>query len=361
MSTTPEDTKMQLMAVLPRYTEEYGDNITASAVVESGAIKVTSVDHGLDSGALIVASDVTVTIPAVSVSYDTVSKQATITLTEDHDRTSGIEDNGGYNVATLKDFDDANYNGSFNIITATSNSINISADADAVGALGDFVETRGLYLGFSEITVIDDDTFTIPVQDDLADGIVLNSFKYVTEQRIYIAADVTRAVTKWGQKRDRLPTLFIVYGTENASKDRAITNDAVATLKSQNPVRLKYIPEVTLKTVAATKSEQLAATKVQQIHAEIKPAIRKAMYGTIFDLSDAVSTQFAAIESGNEPEFFNQNDYVHNFDYQIPYELSIEQGDTYRRNVSFRKIIANCKMFSNESDNEIIADADIEV
>jgi len=359
MSITPEDVKMQLMAVLPQYTEEYGDNITAAAVVESGAIKITSPGHGLESDSLIVASDVTVTIPVSSVSYDTLTKRATITLDEDHDRTSGIEDNGGYNVAILKDFADSNYNGEFTIISATENTFTISIDADVVGDLGDFVETRGLYLGFSQITVIDQDTFTIPLQDDLADGTVLNSFKYVAEQRIYIAADVTRSVTKWAQ-HIRKPSLFIVFANETASKDRAITNDAVATLNSQNPARLKYIPEVTLKTIAVTKTEQLAAVKVQQIHAEIKPAIRKAMFGALFDLSDNASTQFAAIEQGNSPEFFNQNDYVHNFDYQIPYEISIEQGNTYRRNVSFRNIIANCKMFNNEGD-EVIADADIEV
>ena len=361
MSVTPEDVKMQLMAVLPQYTDEYGDSVNASAVVDSGSVKITSVGHGLETNALIVASDVTVTIPVSSVSYDSIREQATISLDQDHDRTSGVEDNGGYNQAILQGFADSNYNGTFTIISATNDSITIAADADVVGGLGDFVETRDLYLGFSEITVIDADTFTIPVQDDLADGIVLNSFKYTAEQRIYIAADVTRAVTKWAQHRDRLPTLFVVFGTESASKDRTITNDAVATLNSGNPTRLKYIPEVTLKTIAVTKTEQLASAKVQQIHSEIKPAIRKAMYGAMFDLSDAATTQFAAIEIGNEPEFFNQNDYVHNFDYQIPYELSLEQGHVSKRNVSFRNIIANCKMFNNESDEEIIADANIEV
>ena len=360
MIITPEDVKMQLMSTLPRYTEEYGTNISTTAVVESGAIKITSAGHGLESDALIVASDVTVTIPVSSVSYDNISKRATVTLDEDHDRTSGIEDNGGYNVAILKDFADSNYNGEFTIISATENTFTFSADADVVGDLGDFVETRDLYLGFSQITVVDDDTFTIPLQDDLADGTVLNSFKYVAEQRIYIAADVTRSVTKWAQPRDRKPTLFIVFANESASKDRNTVNDSIASVKSQNPSRIKYIPEVTLKTIAVTKTEQLAAEKVQQIHAEIKPAIRKAMYGTVFDLSDAATTQFAAIEQGNSPEFYNQNDYVHNFDYQIPYEISIEQGNNYRRNVSFRNIIANCQMFNNEGD-EIIADANIEV
>ena len=123
MSITPEDVKMQLMAVLPRYTEEYGDNVVASAVIESGAVKVTSAGHGLASGALIVSSDVTVTIPVSSVSYNAVTGRATITLEQDHDRTSGVEDNGGYNKATLKDFADSNYNGEFNIISATENTI----------------------------------------------------------------------------------------------------------------------------------------------------------------------------------------------------------------------------------------------
>ena len=359
MSITPEDVKLQLMANLPRYTEEYGTNKTGVAVVSGGAVNITSEAHGLSSGDLIVGSEANVTIPVLSVSFNSLTGKATVTLDTDHDRTSGIEDNGGYNKATLQDFDDSNYNGEFTIISANEDDFIISSDADVSGALGNFIETRELYLGFSQVTVIDDDTFTIPVQDNLPNGVEFESFKFVSDLRIYIAADATRSVTNWGQHRDRKPSLFIIFGQENVSKDRNTQNDAAITANSQNSVRLKYIPQVTLKTVACTKTEQLAGTKVQQIHEEIKPAIRHSMYGTVFDIQD-ISQQYAAVEVHNSSEFWNQDNLLHNFDYEIPYEITMDQGDQYRRNVSFRNIILNAKMFNNEGDL-VVVDADLEI
>ena len=359
MSITPKDVKLQLMSTLPRHTEEYGDNVLASALVESGAIKVTSAAHGLVDQALIVASDVKVVLQVTGVTYDAGTGEATITVDAEHDRTSISGEATEYNIATLSGFADSTYNGEFVIVSATRTTFNIEAEADAVGALGHLTEDRGLYLGFNQITVLDADTFTVPNQDNIPDGTVLSTFNYVSDQRIFIAADITRAVTRWAQKADRKPSLFVIFGEETASKDRHTTNDAVLAATSQNTLHMKYVPTVTLMTMAATPTEQLAATKQQQVYEELRPATRKAMYGHRFE-SDENSVIFAAIESGNSPQPFNQNNYIHSFDYQIPYEITIEQGDDYRRNVSFRQVILESKMFTNEGD-EIIADAELEI
>jgi len=349
MSVTPEDIKLQLIEALPQYTDEFGDTVTASAVTDSGVIKVTASSHGLSTDDIIVNSNVKVTLPVTSVTYDSATKTAEVTLSAEHDRTSGSGNIGGYNIASFQGFDDANYNGDFEVITATRTSVVISAEADVVGALGEMVEERGLYLGYTQVTKIDTNNFTIPVKDGLPNGISFETFKYSTEQRIYIAADITRAVTTYAQRRDKKPSLFIVFDETSASKDRSVINDAVTTTTTQNPARLKYITQVSLHSFAITKTEQLAATKQQQIYSEIVPALKRAMYGVVFN-SDQVSKTYAAIEISNSPESWNQGYYVHHFQYQIPYDLTIEQGFVSKRNVSFRNIVLESTIFDTEGD-----------
>jgi hypothetical protein len=348
---TPESVKLQLMALLPRFTDEYSTTVNGSAVVDTGVVVVTSIAHGLTSGDIIVASDVEVIVPVSSVVFDDDAEQATMTTAFEHDRTSGEGDKGGANIASLQDFADANYNEDFDIISATRTTFVVSVGADVVGDLGNLIEPRTLFLGFLEVTVLDDDSFSVALQDThLPDGTEFETFTFVTEQRIFIAADVTRAVTIYGQRRDAKPTLFIVFGAENASKDRNVVNDSIAAANAQNPLQITYIPGVTLKTIACTKSEQSAATQQQKVYAEIKPAIRRAMYGYLFDGSDNESVIFAAVEAGNVPEFWNQDYYVHNFDYQIPYILTRDQGYDNRKHVSFREVVVSSKMFNNEGD-----------
>ena len=358
---TPEDIKYQLMATLPRYTTEFGESISANAaVVSSGAIKVTVTNHGLNSGDVIVGSDIKVIIPITSVVYDSVTKKATITTAFDQDRTSGLGDNGGYNVASLQDFADDDYNGDFTIRSATNDTMVISANADVTGALGNMIEDRSPLLGYLTITKIDANTFTVPLADTaIPNAAVFNTFMYTSSQRIFIAADAVRAVTAYAQHRNQEPALFIVFGTETASKDRNTINDAVVTATAQNPLHITYIPEVTLITLASTKTEHLASIKQQEIYETIRPALRKAMYGHIFEDTDTVQV-FAAVEISNAPDRWNTGYYVHNFVYSIPYRISIEQGDVVRRNVSLRNIVVNSSMFDTEGAL-VVADMEITI
>jgi len=346
---TPNDVKQRLMEALPRYTQEFGDNVSGSAVVASGVIKITSAGHGLATGAVIVGADVKIIVPVTGSSFDSGTGKVTLTTSFEHDRTSGLSNKGGYNKAVLQDFADSNYNGSdFTITSAERETITFDADADAVGALGNMIEPRSLLLGFLVVTKIDDNTFSVPLADTLIpEGVVFDTYDYSTAQRIFIAADATRAVTEYNKHRDPKPALFIVFGPEDASKDRNTVSDAVITATPQNPVKLTYLPQFTLMAMAVTKTEHLAATKQQQIYEEIRPALRKVMYAHTFESADT-SMNFAAVEVSNQPNRWNTGYYVHNFLYSSPYAISFEQGDVVRHNVSFRDIVVNSTMFDNE-------------
>lgn len=357
---TPQDVKLQLMSAIPKFTDEFSEIVSGSAIVDSGVVKITSADHGLSTDDVVVGSAVSVIIPVTGTSFDIDAKETTITVGYEHDRTSG-KDNGGYNKAVLEGFDDPTYNGSdFTIKSATRTTMVIAATADAVGVLGNMIEPRSLFVGFLSVTVIDANTFTVSLEDTkLPEGAVFDTFDYVTEQRIYIAADITRAYTAYAQRRNPKPALFVVFTETVASKDRNVINDAVAAATGQNELRITYIPNVTLMSFAPTKTEHSAAIKQQQIYEEVRPALMQAMFGVIFNTSGAL-INFAAYEESNMPNRFNTGYYVHNFNYQIPYSVSIEQGDTFRKNVSFRDIIVNCKMFNNEGDL-VVLEAELEI
>ncbi len=345
---TPNDVKLQLMAVLPQHTDEFSTTVEGAASVVSGVIRVVKAAHGVATNDVITASSVKAIVPVSLVSFDSVLSRATITTSFEHDRTSGAGDKGEGNIATLSGFADSSYNGDFAILSATRNAFVIAADADVVGALGNLIEPRTLNLGFQTVTVLNDSTFTVPLDDtQIPEATVFDTYNYVTEQRILIAADPTRASTIFGQRRDTKPTLFIIFGAENASKDRNIVNDAVTTANAQNPLNLVYIPNITLMEIACTKTQQSAATKQQQVYEEIIPAIRRSMYGFVFG-SDNTAITFAGVEQANSPQFWNQDHYVHIFEYQVPYRITIEQGHNNKNHVSFRDIIVKSTMFDNE-------------
>ena len=348
MSITPEQVKAQLMATLPQYTDEFSDTVIGTATVDGSVISVVSGAHGLESNDVVVVSKAGIAVPIVSISYDTLLKRATLTCSFEHDRTSGSGDKGGGNIATLEGFADINYNGDFTILSATRTTITISQEADAEGALGSMLEPRNLTLGFSEVTVLDISTFTIPLEDtQIPNGTAFTDLNFVTEQRIIIAADETRATNIFGQHTRNKPTLFVIFGPENASKDRDTVNDAITACTAQNPLNLVYVPEMSFLVIANTNTQQTAEDQQQKTYSEIRSAIRKAMYGFVFEDDDSAIT-FAGVEVSNAPVFWNNNTYVHNFEYQVPYRITIKQGHNDRRHVSFRDIIVNSKMFNND-------------
>lgn len=347
---TPEDVKYQLLGTLPRYTDEYFDIVTPSAVVvDSGVIKITSASHGLSTGDFIVGSSVKVKIPATSTYYSTNDGNAIIKFEFEHDRSAGDREFGGYNIATLEGFDDSAFNGDFTILKADRTDIAIKADAAPTGTLGRMIEERNLYFGYQEVTKVDDDTFTIPLQDTIPDGTEFDVFSYAKEGRIVISADETRSVTEFARHRDEKPTLYIVFTEETASRDRNTINDTVLSATAQNPMHLTYILVVELLSIAITKSEHLAAEKQQEIYQYIKPAIRKAMYGYTPESAETAIV-FAAVEESNTPVRYNSGYYLHRFVYQLPYKISIEQGTFTRPNVSLRHLVVNSKIFDTEGD-----------
>lgn len=341
---TPEDIKLQLIERLPIYTDEFCTIKVGDGVVSGGKLIVTSVDHGLADGDVVVTTDTTVRVPIISQSYDASTKKCTMVTEFEHDRTSGIRCTMGYNIAKLRGFNDASYNTDFTVEYATRESITFSAAAEAVGALGYMEEKRSLLLGYNGITKIDDDNFSIEIDENIPDGTVVKDYSFVTDQRIFIFADAERAIEYIARRADRKSSLYIVFGPENASKDRNVYSDAIAAATAQNPVFLTYIQEVTLISAAMTRTQASAAEQQQKTYAEIRPAIRKAMYGHIFNNPDT-AVNFAAVESGNYPFTKNSGYYLHSFEYMIPYNITLEQGDIFRENVSFREIVLNSKLY----------------
>jgi hypothetical protein len=352
----PEDVKAQLLASLPVHTNIFGSNIVPSAVsVLGGVVRVTKNAHGLASGNVVVVTKAVVRVPITSVAVD--GGAALITTSILHDRTSGAGEKQGFNKAIHAGFADASYNKEFDILDILSNTTYlVAADAEPVGDLGYLKEPRNLFLGPAQVTVVDVDTFTIPLADRLENGIVFDTFEYSDKQEIYIAADEMRAVTKYAQRTNPPPTLYIIMGAETASKDKDTQSDALLLSNSQNEARMMYLQEVSLlacfKTAEAADHHMAAATQ-QGVYSALRPALRKAMYNHVFEPADGNITPFASIEAGNMPVRWNTGYYIHRFTYMMPYSITLEQGNTVSRSVSFRQIIMNSQI---AADNDSVSE-----
>ena len=348
---TPEAVKLQLLNMLPRYTDEFSTMVTdaTAEVIAGDLIQCTKAAHGLVSGDVVSVASAEILVPISAESYDLVKKEITLTCSFDHDRTSGLVGKGVYNKAVLTGFDDPTYNDTFVIIEATDDTITFKVDAAPVGALGVMHEDRSLILGLSEATVVNDDTFTVPNVDTLIPiGGEFDDFSFATASRVVIAADPQRATNAFGQRANADPTLFIIFEQESASKDREGMSDAILALSPQNDMIVEYVPQITLLYMSSTKKDPLAGIVSQKIYAEIRPALRRSMFGHRFESVDA-SITFAAAEIANASVYYKTGGYVHSFVYQAPYKISLEQGTVDDApNVSLRKVIMNSTMFDTE-------------
>jgi hypothetical protein len=363
---TPEDIKLQLLSTLPLYTEVFGANKSAtSAIVNSTdtAVVITKAGHGLESGDIITVTEALLKVPVSSVSLDAVTDILTFTTSFYHDRTSGIRNYDSYNKATLAGFASSAFNGIFDILTIpTKSTFTISSASAPSGALGYLIEPRSLFLGPQVVTKITDDTFSVPRSDLIPASAAFLSYEYCDAQEIYITADMKRAYTEFDRRAWPAARLYVVMGPERVSKDRNTQSDAVATVNSQNPVRLTYISTVDLVVcfkILPTDAHRAAIT-VGLVTGEIKEALRKSMYGHVFEPVDKSVTPFAAIEIENAQVHYNIGYYLHAFTFEIPYSITIEQGDTIRREVSFRDVILKSRLFT-ETGQEITDTIPLEI
>ena len=350
---TPNIIKSQLFQFLPVYTDLFSEVITAgqSNIISGDELTVTKTDHGLETGDVIVVAEAIsrLTITGASLSDGLL----TYTTSSNHDLSSVRRDGRlfDYNQATLTGIPLPGESGTFPVVDIPDqNKFTIEATASPSPATGILLEKRSLYVSPATVTKVDDDRFIIPNPDTaLPDGFTINTIKYCSKSRIYVAATIERAKAMYTKVEGiDEAVLFIVMRPESASKDRHAYSDAIATVKAQNPIRLKYLPEVDFFVFLPTPDD-LSGAKAQNVaYVDIRTAIRKAMYAHIFLTDETVDTQFAAVEASNSPEDYNTAVYVHSYSYQIPYEISFEQGDTFRTNVSARNILINSKMFDNE-------------
>ena len=354
---TPEDIKAQLMLELPKHSDVFSTVISAETGTVSAGVTTIGISkeaHGYASNDIIHVTGAEVILPINFIDYTESSNTIAIRLISPnaHDRTSG-EDAGEYNFATIQNADRPEFDGTYNIISADSGQeLVLDAGEGYVpplsgGGTAELVEARSLILGLAVVTKVDEDNFTIPLNDTLVDETEFQTFNYVAEQNILITADINRATSFYAQRRNPPPILFIIMGEESISKDRNVTTDAATADTPQNPIQHLYMQEFTLLALFDTKKQHSAATQQQEVYEDIKPALRRTLYGHIFEQTET-SVVFAAAEISNHPVRFNTNNYAHAFVYQLPYKISYLQGDDFRRNVSFRDVIVNSTMFNNE-------------
>lgn len=354
---TPSLVKAQLLQFLPVYTDLFADPVSTTATITGGLIAVNSPAHGLTTGDVIPVHAADVINPITNVSF--ASGVATLTTTFKHDRTNASDDFYETNKAELEGFADSNYNGTFDIASLPSRTqINIARTAAPVGDLGDLIEPRFMFIKSYTVTKVDDDNFTLVAPQVLPEGTVFKNFKYITSARIHIASNVKRALAMYTKIVSTKATMFIIFGPEAASKDRNSLSDAILSATSQNSARLTYLPEVTLLVFLNTADDLSGAKALQNIYEIIRPALRRTMYAHGFELTDDVDIQFRAVEANNTQEFYNTAEYVHSFTYQIPYQITHCQGDTFRSNVSFSDVLVNATMFDTEG---ALIQADIEL
>jgi len=357
---TPDDVRNQLLANLPRHTSMLASIEEGDAIATATSVLINRPGHKMASGTIITVADVQVRIPVTSQVFDSVLKRTTITLEFDHDRTSG-DTAGEFNAATFDGFGDLSFNADFDIISAERDTLVIYTPLEMVaGDLGYLVERRGLEEGLAVVVRVDDDFFQIELQDTaIPVDAVFEVFKFTACQCIKVASDLKKAADDFAKHANMPNTLYIVFGQEVASKDRHTANDSIISANSQNPIMVTYIRKFSIYYMTKVKDDQLCACASQRMYETLQPALRKSLFGYEFSYPGA-QIVFAAIEESNVSVPWNSGFYVHEFQYNVPYRIDLNQGYTARDSVSLRNITVDAKMF--DTDGALVSlNAEIEI
>lgn len=330
---------------LPKYTDIFSDtHPVQSASISGRKITVNSEGHGLSTGKTVYLLATEIENPILDISY--TSGYATITFETEHDFTVDDTESGTVRLES----DDPNYNGTFTILSATTNTIVIANTALNTETVKGY-ETRDYNgTGIYTVTVTTEDQFTVELDDDTPDlpevSLTLSLIKGVD---IMLVATPERADKIYSQSSgENKPYLFLVYGGDNVSKDPTVASDARAELMNGMEDILKVID--TFDIICFYPTEKLGGyTAVNACTGEIRKALLDTFHGCVFN-RDNVDREYKTIYTGMSVYTYDTSVYSCMYSFESSYDITIRQEEACKpKTVALDKISLALNLGSSET------------
>lgn len=320
------------MLRVPQLSERFGvehENVPLS--VTDGGDMVLTFEHGLAVGfpASIIITYAPVPNPISGV--EIVGENAILTTTERHDYTDALP---GYDPdnrpVVLTGFDDAGWNGSFDLVAAPdAHSVVIKAPGDEPTLTGeerlqeDVDDARGLFV----TTPAESGSLAIPSPSSVRRDFV-GTATIVTDLRMYATLDLDSAVATFTAAGDDAGAadahLFIVPPAKvTASRRKGTNTDATAEPGSGQDHRTTIVDGFSILVMEAVDQDKGAVNAIERAQGEAFTAIMRTFNGLQLPeggltLADRNVSNFVS----HEAVYFNGAAYGHLYSFESVYSVA---------------------------------------
>lgn len=352
---TPSQIVTHLGRYLPRLTGLFNDTLSASASVSGSTLTVTTTTaHGLSAGSNITISAARVIVPIVGavVNGDNIIFETSV----DHDLTEPRQVNDMGQI-TLAGFTDAEWNTAHELL-AVPNRLNFEvAIPDVVGLTLNGNETLRVersvsVLGIVQVaSVIDTTSFTVTIPSSVPslDTLSLDDLSVVTSVRVVGVSTLERAEEIYTKRGANKLWCFVMMTDTDISKDRHSINDGTASFSMQDEMRLRNLNHFST-IVYMPSSDSLAGASRQELaYGDVYTALLGCLYGYTGFNSIESGTKFAVVAGGHGPGKYTPAYYTHVYDWELPQDVTADNGFSYYESVAFRDMYMSLPM--NTVDN----------
>jgi hypothetical protein len=331
------DIVTQLRAVIPRYTNLFSNTISVSSLSYSAGLVtcVTAMPHGLTTGdTCYIAGALT---PITITTLTQVDNVATAITASNHDFTDGYTQ-----TVDIAGADQLEYNGVHKFIhQANRRTFTFQISGNPVSpATGTHIYTlqpiKHVYNGYQTVTVIDPYVVTYPITS-APESPAQGTITLQSQIRISGAVSVERSVQAYTKQAQNQLWMFVALGNATASKDRFTQSDAVSTRLSGQDYRQRVVNPFSIYVYAPCSSD-LSAMDTRDTMEDVLEFILHAIDLYKFTSPFSDQTDFGAIFTGHNIYAYEMAYYVHEFKFEMTYDLTKEDTLDDDDSVAFRDL-----------------------
>jgi hypothetical protein len=331
------DIVTQLRNVIPRYTNLFSDTVAVTSLSYSAGIVtcVTTTPHGLITGDIVYINGALTPITITSLTQ--IDNVATAITASNHDFTDNYTTTVDIIGATQ-----AAYNGTHTFIHQPNRrTFEFEVTGNPVTpATGTHIYTlcnyAAGYNGSHVITRIDDTTFTYPITST-PESPAQGTITIQCNARISGAVSIDRIIESYTKQTINKFWMWVVLGDVTTSKDRFTQSDATYSRVSGQDYRQRVIAPFSVY-VAAPCSSELGAMSIRDEMDYVNQLIFKTILNYKFVSPYNDQTSFGCITTGHSPYVYSYAYYVHEFKFEVIYDVIYEDTVDEDTSVAFRDL-----------------------
>ena len=361
----PSDIVNHLAEYLPRISDKFSDSLViSSATISDGRTIscVTPTDHDFSVSDPIMLIGGQTPNNISSVALDVADTTLLIEFASVHDFTEP-NDTIGTESLTCSGFNESEWNTTLSITEVpTDQSVIVTFPTGATG-----IPTFTTATGYEErplsifgtqaiATVPTTTTFTIELSTDVPElpaGDIIN-LSATVGARIAAADTIKRAeeiYTKVAANDDLWA--FVIMLDADVSKDRHTLNDSVASFTHQNEMRLRTLNNFSVVVFFRTANSVSGVTAQELAYGEVYVDLLSVLYGFGGFATDDDNSSFVTVSAGHGVGISNTSYYTHVYDWQIPVDITIDNGFRFYQDVAARNIDVSFGLPTADNDEKL--------